>query len=76
MNHLLQQELFSQLATIDEHIIKTELNIMRQRERVGILERANFDTSFSLDLLQTFQRCLALRHQHRQRILYELEAAT
>jgi hypothetical protein len=69
-------ELLRQLAVIDEQISRSERNIARQRERVDTNKRANGDAGFSLILLQTFQQCLALHHQHRRHILDALGAAT
>jgi hypothetical protein len=68
-------ELLRQLAVVDEQISRSERNIARQRKRVDTIEQASGDAGFSLILLQTFQQCLALRHQHRRRILDELGSA-
>jgi hypothetical protein len=70
-----QQDLMSQLAMADEHIKQSESHITEQRKRVDAIERANGDAKFSLALLQTFQQCLRLHNESRERILHELETS-
>jgi hypothetical protein len=75
VNYRLQQELFSRLAMLDEHITQSERNVACQRRRVDVIRRVNGDVSFSFALLQTFEESLVLRYLTRERVVHDLEAA-
>jgi hypothetical protein len=73
---LLVRHLLDQLAMVQRHIVKSELNITAQRGRVASLEEAGRDAALSSSLLRTFEATLDLHYAHRRRVLRELNDPT
>jgi hypothetical protein len=68
----IRRYLVDELATVETHIIRCEMNVSSQRHRVHRRESIGEDASLSLDLLATFLDLLTLHYQHRERILRDM----
>lgn len=70
--HFIRQQLAEQLATVERHIVQSEMNVSAQRHRVNALERGDVDQTFARNMLANFETALGLHYDHRDRILREM----
>lgn len=61
------------LEQANRHIAEATARIERQAEIVMRLSRDGHDATQAEALLQTFEQSLALAHEHRDRILQEID---
>jgi len=65
----IRQQLVQQLATVEHHIVQSEMNVSAQRHRINVMERVDGDAAFSRSVLANFETALRLHYDHRNRIL-------
>jgi hypothetical protein len=65
----IRQQLTEQLATVELHIIQSEMNVSAQHHRINATERADGDATLSRSVLANFETALRLHYDHRDRIL-------
>lgn len=68
---LLEQELIEQLVHVEQHIAEGEMDVFRERVRLGRLGQAGRDTALSCSRLGAFQAMLSLHYSHHAGILGE-----
>jgi hypothetical protein len=72
MLHLVRLHLAESLAIVERHIVQTEMNITRQRDRVVGLEGSDEDCALSQSLLDNFETALRMHYRHRNTVLREM----
>ena len=68
----IRQQLAEQLATVEHHIVQSEMNVSAQRHRINAMVLANGDAALSRSVLANLETALKLHYDHRDRILREL----
>jgi hypothetical protein len=69
MPDFVRRHLLDQMATVERHIVQSEMNVTVQRHRVEAQERSGHDTDFSRSLLAKIETVLRMHYQHRHGIL-------